>query len=170
MHKFIKNTTKKKLVIPNAAMELGGFEKGAPVEIQVMDDAVVILKKEMTAMELIHAVEALQTLTLELNQHLAVSCGPCEGCDGHGGEECPAEPDRTGTVLPEAVRRESGIPDNAKICSWPGEIAGTAMVAAADYRYDLSDVPEWELSVLRSMGVCLEELEERLMSEEVIYG
>ncbi len=38
MHKFIKDTTKKKLVIPSAAMELSGFEKGAPVEIRAMPD------------------------------------------------------------------------------------------------------------------------------------
>ena len=44
------------------------------------------------------------------------------------------------------------------------------MVSGADYRYDLTDVPEWELSILRAMGVCLGELEERLMSEAVVYG
>ena len=32
MQKFIKETTKKKLVIPNAVLELGGLEKGEPVE------------------------------------------------------------------------------------------------------------------------------------------
>ena len=170
MQKFMKNTTKKKLVIPNAVMELGDFEKGAPVEICVQDDAVIILKKEMTAMELVRAVDALQRLSVELNRQLALACGPCEECDGRGGEECPAEPERTQTVLPEDVRKEAGIPENAKLCSWPGDEAGVVMVSGADYRYDLTDVPEWELSILRAMGVCLGELEERLMSEAVVYG
>ena len=54
---FTKGTTKKKLVIPNLIMEQSGFEKGKMVEIHALTDAVVILKKEMTAMELIHAID-----------------------------------------------------------------------------------------------------------------
>ena len=95
--KFVKGTTKKKLVIPNAVMELGGFEKGAPVEIRALPDAVAVLKKEMTAMELIRA------------------------------EKCAAALEST-------------------------------------------DVPEWVLSVLESWGVCLEDLEKLLMSEDIVYG
>ena len=57
MQKFIKNTTKKKLVIPNVVMELSEFERGGMVEICALPDAVVVLKREMTAMELIRAVE-----------------------------------------------------------------------------------------------------------------
>ena len=120
MQKFIKNTTKKKLVIPNIVMELSEFERGAQVEICALPDAVVVLKREMTAMELVRAVDSLQRLAVELNRHLAAACGSCEACDGRGGEECPADPERTKTVLPEEVRRDAGIPEDAKICSWPG--------------------------------------------------
>ena len=168
MQKFIKNTTKKKLVIPNVVMELSEFEKGAPVEICALPDAVVVLKREMTAMELIRAVDSLQRLAVELNQHLAQVCGPCEGCSEDG--ECPALPEKTQTVLPEELRKEAGIPDGVKLCSWPGEEPGTVVSGQADYRYDLTDVPEWELSALAMMGVCLGNLEERLMEEDVVYG
>ena len=74
--KFVKGTTKKKLVIPNAVMELGGFEKGAPVEIRALPDAVAVLKKEMTAMELIRAVDSLQRLSVELLVELIGVCDP----------------------------------------------------------------------------------------------
>lgn len=168
MQKFIKNTTKKKLVIPNVVMELSEFEKGAPVEICALPDAVVVLKREMTAMELIRAVDGLQHLTVELNRHLAKVCGPCEDCGEDG--ECPALPERTQTIVPEAVREEVGIPADAKLCAWPGSEPGTVTVGQADYRYDLADVPEWELSVLAMMGACLGNLEERLMAEDVVYG
>ena len=57
--KLTKNTTKKKLVIPYSVLELSGLEKGDPVEIRTMDDAVVILRSEMTAMELIRAIDSL---------------------------------------------------------------------------------------------------------------
>ena len=168
MQKFVKSTTKKKLVIPNVVLELSEFERGGMVEICALPDAVVVLKREMTAMELIRAVDSLQRLAVELNQHLAEACGPCEDCSEDG--ECPALPERTQTIVPEAVREEVGIPANAKLCAWPGNEPGTVTVAQADYRYDLTDVPEWELSTLAMMGVCLGELEERLMAEDIVYG
>lgn len=168
MQKFIKNTTKKKLVIPNVVMELSEFERGGMVEICALPDAVVVLKREMTAMELIRAVDSLQRLAMELNRHLAGVCGPCEDCSGDG--DCPAEPAHTRTAIPDEVRKDVRIPANAKLCAWPGEQEGTVTVAQADYRYDLTDVPEWELSTLAMMGVCLGELEERLMAEDIVYG
>ena len=168
MQKFIKNTTKKKLVIPNVVMELSEFERGGMVEICALPDAVVVLKREMTAMELIRAVDSLQRLAMELNRHLAGVCGPCEDCRGDG--DCPAEPAHTRTAIPDEVRKDVRIPANAKLCAWPGEQEGTVTVAQADYRYDLTDVPEWELSTLAMMGVCLGELEERLMAEDIVYG
>ena len=58
MQKFIKETTKKKLVIPNTVLELSGLEKGEPVEIRAADSAVIILRKGMTAMEVIRAVDS----------------------------------------------------------------------------------------------------------------
>ena len=122
--KFVKGTTKKKLVIPNAVMELGGFEKGAPVEIRALPDAVAVLKKEMTAMELIRAVDSLQRVSVELLVELIWVCDPCEDC---GNEKCAAALEST-------------------------------------------DVPEWVLSVLESWGVCLEDLEKLLMSEDIVYG
>ena len=122
--KFVKGTTKKKLVIPNAVMELGGFEKGAPVEIRALPDAVAVLKKEMTAMELIRAVDSLQRLSVELRVELIGVCDPCEDC---GNEKCAAALEST-------------------------------------------DVPEWVRSVLESWGVCLEDLEKLLMSEDIVYG
>ena len=169
MHKFIKGTTKKKLVIPNAVMELSGFEKGEPVDILAADDAVIVLKHKMSAMELIRAVDSVQRLAVELNGHLAQACGPCEACDNCGGENCPADPERTQTVLPDVVREEIGLPAGTKLCACPGEEPGTAIVCQADYRYDLTDVPAWELTVLRNMGVCLSELEELLMSEDPVH-
>lgn len=168
MQKFIKNTTKKKLVIPNVVLELSEFERGGMVELCALPDAVVVLKREMTAMELIRAVDSLQRLAVELNQHLAEVCGPCEDCSEDG--ECPALPERTQTVVPEEVRKDACIPPDAKLCAWPGEEPGTVTVGQADYRYDLTDVPEWELSTLAMMGVCLGELEEKLMSEDIVYG
>lgn len=164
---FTKGTTKKKLVIPNLIMEQSGFEKGEMVEIHALTDTVVILKKEMTAMELIHAIEGIQQLSINLSIYLAKICGPCTGCDG----ECDIDLDNpgSGVDLPEWVRQEVGIPKDAKLCAWPKE-DGVVCVEEANYRYDLSDVPPQMLEVLSASGACLNELEELLMTEEKIYG
>ena len=169
MKKFIKETTRKKLVIPNAALKLSGLEKGEAVEIRAADDVVMILRKEMTAMELLRAIDSIQDAALELTLHIVNACGPCEDCNGSG-EDCPADPSRTATVIPDEVRKEVHIPADAKLCAWPGDKPGTVTVGQADYRYDLTDVPAWELEILASHGVCLGNLEERLMTEDAVYG
>lgn len=164
--KFVKGTTKKKLVIPNTVMELSGFERGAMVELQALTDTVVILKKRMTAMEMVNAIDALQRLTVDLFAELAKTCGGCEDC---GDGRCPAL-DRIATEVPEEVRQGAGIPSGVKLQSWPGETEGTVMVAQAEYRFDLTDVPEWVRSTLEALGVCMGNLEELLMAEEPIHG
>ena len=166
MEKFTKNTTKKKLVIPYSVLELSGLEKGDPVEIRTMDDAVVILRSEMTAMELIRAIDSLQDTVLALTTHLVNVCGPCEDCTGT--EECPADPSRTATVIPDEIREEAHIPAGVKLCAWAGTEPGTVTVGQADYRYDLTDVPEWILEILVSNGVCIGRLEDRLMEEDPV--
>ena len=44
MQKFIKNTTKKKLVIPNVVMELSEFERGEMVEICAIQGVKLIVR------------------------------------------------------------------------------------------------------------------------------
>lgn len=163
---FTKGTTKKKLVIPNIIMEQSGFEKGQTVEIHALTDAVVILKKRMNAMELVHAIDQLQQLSTQLSVYLAKVCGPCDGCT----EECDVDLEHpgSGVELPGWLRQEAGIKQDAKLCAWVKE-DGSVGVAEADYRYDLSDVPPHMLEVLAASGVCLSELDEMLIREEVIY-
>ena len=163
--KFVKGTTKKKLVIPNTVMELSGFERGETVELHALTDTVVVLKKRMTAMEMVNTVDALQRLTVELVRELAETCGACEDCGG--GDPAWA---RAATEVPDEVRQEAGIPAGVKLQAWPGETEGTVTVAQADYRFDLTDVPEWVRSTLEALGACLGNLEELLMSEEAVSG
>ena len=170
MRKVTKNTTRKELAVPCDVLEHSGMEKGEPVEIRAVDDAVVILRKEMTAMQLVRAIDSLQSTVLDLTLHLVDVCGPCEDCTGSGGEACPADPSRTTTVIPDEIREEAHIPAGVKLCAWAGTESGTVTVGQADYRYDLTDVPAWVLEILASHGVCLGRLEDRLIDEEPVYG
>ena len=168
--KFIKEITPKGLLLPVTAARLAGFEANEKAEYHTLKGAMVVLKGQMTAMELLRAIDSIQDAALELTLHVVNACGPCEDCSGSGGEECPADPSRTMTVIPDEVRKEVHIPEDVKLCAWPGDKPGTVTVGQADYRYDLTDVPAWELEILASHGVCLGSLEEMLMAEDVVYG
>ena len=40
----------------------------------------------------------------------------------------------------------------------------------ADYRFDLTDIPAPLLDTLRECGVCMSDLEDKLVQEKVVYG
>lgn len=163
--KFVKETTSKGIQIPAAAMKLSGFESGGKVELHASEDTLVVLKQRMTAMELLRAAKFLQTLVTDLHVHLAKVCGPCTGCDG----ECPFE-DGDEVDLPDYLREEAGIPEKAKLCASVDEEEHTVTISEADYDHDLRDVPEEVLEMFKEAGICVGELEERLILGDVVYG
>ena len=165
--KFVKDLSPKGLLLPTAAMKMAGFEAGKKVEYHALDGAVVALKGRMTAMELLTAAQSLQALAEELYSHLDKVCGPCEGCEGG----CPyADLDDPGIQLPDYLRQEAGIPENAKLCADTDEETGQVVIYDAGYRYDLRDVPRNLLERFVEKDICLCELEERLIVEDTVYG
>ena len=55
--KFNKQMDSGALLIPRAAFKISSFEADEKAEIHALDSAVIVLKKQMTAMELIQAAE-----------------------------------------------------------------------------------------------------------------
>ena len=165
--KFVKEVTGEKMAIPAAALKLCGFENGDKAELQALPSAAIILKQKMTAMEVIQAMDALHQLTVDLSVHLARASGPCDGCDG----DCPFDGlDGQEIALPDYLREEAGIPENAKLCAYVDEDENTVTIAEAGYDHDLRDVPPYLLEMLAASGICIGELEERLMLEDTVYG
>ena len=70
--KFNKQMSNNTLSIPSGVFKISGFEADEKAEIHALDSAVVILKKRMTATELIQAMDALHQLATELTVHLVV--------------------------------------------------------------------------------------------------
>ena len=163
--KFLKVTTSKGLQIPAVAMKLSGFEPECNVEFHASEDMLVVLRHRMTAMELLRAAKSLQKLAADLHVHLARVCGPCDGCDG----ECPFEGGDEAD-LPDHLREEAGIPEKAKLWASVDEEEHTVTICEADYDHDLRDVPEEVLEMFREAGICVGELEERLILGDVVYG
>ena len=169
MNKTTKGTAKKKLVIPNEVMERSGFRKGAPVDIYTLTDAVIILKNGMSAMELLHAVDQMKDLSVELLSALAENCEPCEDCSGAGDGSCPFLDNLPETKVSEDVLQKAGIPVGAKLNATADPDNEAVIVMRADHRYDFWDAPLWELEILTCMGVCYADLTKLIQSEEPVH-
>lgn len=164
---FIKEHTGKNLVIPAALMELSGFGHEG-VEMHAQEGMVAITKKRMTGMEMIRTIDELARLASVLATHLARACGPCEECGMDDG--CPREGSCQYVSLPEFLRKEAGIPPDAKLCAAVDEEERVVTIMEAEHAYDLRDVPAGLLSLFASSGTCLEALEECLISGGIVYG
>lgn len=125
--KFIKEITSRGLLLPMIAARLAKFKAGDKVEYRPLKGTMVVLKKRMTALELLTAVEQLQGVASELLFHLHQVCGPCEEC-------------------------EDGC-----LC---GETEDSP----------LQHLPTDLLLTFAEAGTCLGELEEHLITEDIVYG
>lgn len=118
--------------------------------------------------------------------HTAEDCEgqPCsEACASlNGCKETPAEGvmhcelcqgliDGSGAVrVPKYILEEAGIPTDAKLDVYADEDSGVVTVVEADIQQDITDVPPAIVAILAKSGVCLAELEELIMLEEIVYG
>ena len=135
------------------------------LEATIIKSGVVLTKSEMTAMEVLDTIEGLEEILKELYNALVSGTGIC--C-----EDC--EPDETEEAisikLPEFILEDAGIPKDAKLCAFTTESSGEVTVMEAEYKHDLTDVPEDMLRLLKDIGVCLSCLNGCLMSERIVYG
>jgi len=52
----------------------------------------------------------------------------------------------------------------------PEEDSGEVVVMQADYDYDIADVPNFVIDIFELSGICIRELEEKLMTDNIVYG
>lgn len=174
-------------------------ESGA-LDIAVGDEVCVIHKAQMTALELAQVIDSLSTIASDLTVALAAACGQCDNCGDANPEICadckdnevcallngckdtPADWVRNCSLcqgpfdkslqifIPDYLLGEAGIPKGAKLDAYADEDSGEIVVVEADCQLDITDVPEGVLAVLSAAGVCLAELDELIMLEEIVYG
>jgi len=168
--KFVKEITDQGLLLPASATRLAGYEAGEKAEYHIQNGAVVVLKGRMTAMELLTAARSLHELSVELNTHLAGVCGQCDGC-GEDGAGCPLmDREAEGVTLPDELRREAGIPADAKLCAEVDGEENTVTIFAAGDGCGLRDIPPETLEMFAAANVCLGELGEHLAAGDIVYG
>ena len=135
------------------------------LEASIIKSGIVLTKSQMTAMDVLETIEGLEGILKELYDALIDGTGIyCEDLNQDETEEA------TSIKLPEFILEEAGIPKDAKLCAFTTEASGEVTVIEAEYKHDISDVPEDMLRLLKDIGVCLSCLNECLMSERIIYG
>lgn len=165
--KFLKEATDRGVQLPAAALRLCGFSSGNKLELHAEDSALVVLRQNMTAMELLRAAYNLQQLSDHLFSHLADVLGDCGGCE----DSCPFRtPDDPAINLPKQLLQDAGIPIGSHLHAYADEATGTVVVTAAGQDSDLRDVPPDMLDMLTEFGVCIGNLAEHLMKGDIVYG
>lgn len=161
---FILEPGKKGLRIRREIVDASGFAGNEALAVHGEEHAIVVMKEEMTAMELLQSIQSLSALASGMMACLAHICGSCGHCEGG----CPyAHIDTEPTRPDEALLKQAGIPKDARLNVTAED--GAVIFEAAE-GHDLRDVPPEILELFRQTGVCLDVLDELLESGEIIYG
>ncbi len=163
--KVKKQDINKDIKLPVKEMQGIGTTDIQEIEITNLDGAILAMKANMTVMELIKLAEGLKNLSKELILHLAETCGRCDDCS-----YCERYEDYDEIIVPDYLLEEAGIPINAKLCACTEEDSGEITIIQADYDYDISDIPQFVIDIFEESGLCIRELEERLIMEDIVYG
>lgn len=161
--KFTLETEKKGLSIRREILDASGFGHGEALAVHAGENAVVIMKEEMTAMELVGSFQSLSGLASGLLTHLTKVCDPCEHCEGG----CPCAKDEGSVRLSDEVLEHAGIPKGVKLDIFIGD--GTVTVREAE-GFDLRDVPPELQKLFRRTGICLDSLDELLAKGDIVYA
>ena len=152
---------KNDLVIDRQTLELCRFLPDDPLSVHVGENTVLVVPESMTAMEAVNTIGVLSSILTALLDSLRDVCGTCgeqlkedvcpAGCQAPN--RCPYKDVRGPRVtLSDDIRREMGIAPDTKLHCFVDE--GEAVVTAADYDHDITDVPERVRALLSFAGVC----------------
>jgi bifunctional DNA-binding transcriptional regulator/antitoxin component of YhaV-PrlF toxin-antitoxin module len=180
----MNNNQYPEIMLPERACELCRFDGKDALALHAGEDTLVIFKDQMTTIELVHVISMLSDMATELTVALAKACGMCNNCseDDDTGKKEPAQwvescslcrdlLDNSQSIhIPDYLREEAGITSGAKLKAYADRDSGKITVTEAENQFDISDVPPGILNVLAQSGVCLAELDELIMTEEIIYG
>ncbi len=139
---------------------------GRGMTIRQLEKAIVLTKTEMTALDLVQTISSLESIILEFYKVLVdrfpvtENCDFCRNCEGNYGLDIK---------LPKWALDEIGVETEAKLDIFVDEENGQIVLEPKEYDHDLSDISAEMKQQLSDMGVCLGDLEESIIVEEIIY-
>lgn len=163
----MENQTEVRITAEN--LEKANLSEWERLELHLLDQAVVVIPGHMTVMELIRATEALQGLTSDLLSALAEACDRCDNCQMD--KPCGL---MTGPILPKiripgSALEEAGLDPDCKLVCTVEQGRGEVRITEAEYHCDLTDLRPNLLNMFRECGVCLSDLEDKLIQDVIVY-
>ena len=156
--------------ISTAELERANLTEWERLELHLLDQTAVVIPGQMTVMELLRTVEALQSLASDLLAALCAACEQCNNCEMD--EPCDQMKGEvySEVSVPGHLLEELGLEPDTKLAYEADPESGAIHIVEADYRFDLTDIPAPLLDTLRECGVCMSDLEDKLVQEDVVYG
>jgi len=151
-------------------LETANLSEWERLELHLLDQAAVVIPGRMTAMELIRVTEALQGLASDLLSSLGEACESCDNCQADEPCKLMKGPICPEISLPEYVLVGAGLDTDCKLVCSAEQGSGEIRVTKADYRFDLTDLRPDLVEMFRECGVCMSDLEDKLVQETIVYG
>lgn len=163
----MKNTTTNGvngLTIPMEVLVAVGFNDA--ITLDAFQDVIVLKKNEMTALEVINTIEGLEHIVISLYEELIATFHTDDEC-----ENCAFCEDFNDDIVevPDWAKAVAGIDIDTKMCICVDEDSERIILEPVSYAFDITDVSDEMIERLSDMGVCLGELNESIMQEEIVY-
>lgn len=158
--------------IPASLLREAALNQRKALGIVLLDHTLVLVPGDgLSAMDIIQVLKDLRKLSDYFMGKIAEACEACNNCgESVGCELITAKQIKPAIQLPPDLMREAGIRPGSKLTCLPDAEDGVLRIAEADYRFDLTDVPSEILQQFRDRNVCLNDLEDLLMSEDIVDG
>ena len=156
--------------ISAAELENANLSEWERLELHLLDQAAVVIPGHMTVMELIRVADALQGLASDLLSAIGEACESCDNCQMEAPCQLMTEPIQPEVSVPWYTLADAGLDADCKLTCSATQGSGVIQVTEADYRYDLTDLRPNLLDMFRECGICMRDLEDKLMQESVVYG
>ena len=182
----MKNTTIPKTYppityLPDALLAVCQLDTKQGVRMEASVGLLALFNSKMTAGEMVGVIAQLRKLSNQLTRQLAKHCGVCDNCEESADgipEDWIADCDLCDDLLnphfdihvPDYLCDEAGIPVDAKLTGEGDEETGEITLREADWKSDLSDVPDFLLGELLNVGICLPKLDEAMRMEYTIHA
>lgn len=168
---MILNTTpdKEYLSIPSVALGLAGFSGEEQLELHFEKDALAVLKKKLTARDMIGAITGLQEIAADLVKQLVLATDKTAVAEQSNGCEKKCDYAKTCDLsIPPCILAEANIPFNRPLLAY---VEDGAIVIKGEEEDSLEEeIPDELLQSLVKAGVNVGGLSLLLESGRVVYG
>ena len=152
--------------LPVSALNFSGLSGEEKLELYFEKDILAVVKKKLTARDIIGAITSLQEIAAELVKQLVLASGKAEESNG-----CDRKCDYAKTCdlsIPPCLLAEAGIPFDQPLLAYVEE--GAIVIKGEEENPLANEIPNDLLQVLLKANVNADGLYQLLVRNTVIYG